>query len=45
MKKEYLRISQNSQEKTCAGVSILIKLQARGLQLYQKRDFGTDVFL
>ena len=42
-KKVFLEISQNSKENTCARVSFLIKLQA--LQLYQKRDSGTGVFL
>ena len=37
----FLKISQNSQENTCAGVSFLIKLQARS----EKRDSGTGVFL
>ena len=32
--KVFLTISQNLQENTCARVSILIKLQAWGLQLY-----------
>ena len=44
-KKVFLEISQNSQEITCAKVSFLIKLQASDLQLYQKRDSGTVVFL
>ena len=39
IKKVFLDISQNSQEKTRARASILIKLQ-----LYQKRDSGTGVF-
>ena len=36
VKKVFLEISQNSQENTCARVSLLIKLQAAGfsLQLY-----------
>ena len=34
VKKVFLEISENSQENTCARVSILIKLQASGLQLY-----------
>ena len=34
VKKVFLEISQNSQESTCARVSVLIKLQASGLQLY-----------
>ena len=33
-KKVSLKISQNSQENTCARASFLIKLQAWGLQLY-----------
>ena len=33
----FLKISQNSQENTCARVNILMKLQAWGLQLYQKK--------
>ena len=32
----FLQISQNLQKSTCLGVSFLIKLQARGLQLYSK---------
>ena len=39
-KKVFLEISQNSQENTCARTSFLIKLQASGLQLYQKRDLA-----
>ena len=34
VKKVFLKISQNSEKNTCARVSFLIKLQARGLQLY-----------
>ena len=34
MKKVFLEIFQNSQENTCARVSILIKLQGSALQLY-----------
>ena len=44
-KKEFLEISQNSQEKVCVPSSFLIKLLASGLQLYWKRDSGTDIFL
>ena len=40
-----LEILQNSQENICARVSLLITLQASDLQLYEKRDSGTDVFL
>ena len=43
-KKVILEISQNSQEITCARVSFFKKLQAWGLQLYQKRDSGTGAF-
>ena len=41
----FLENSQNSQENTCARVSFLIKLQASGLQLYQKRNYGKDEHL
>ena len=41
----FLEISQNSQENTCARVSLLIKLQASSLQLYQIRDSNTGVSL
>ena len=44
-KKVFSEISQNSQENNCARTSFLIKLQASGLQLYQKRDPGTGVLL
>ena len=37
----FLKVSQNSQENTCARVSFLLKLQALGLQLCLKRDSGT----
>ena len=42
VKKVFLKISQNSQENTCVGVSFL---QVLGLQLYEKRDSNTGVFL
>ena len=42
-KKVLLKISQNSQENTCARGSFLIK--ASGLQLYLKRDSDIGVFL
>ena len=45
VKKVFLKISQISQENSCARVHFLIKLQARGLQCYWKRDSGTSVFL
>ena len=41
IKKVFREISQNSQENTCARVSLLIKLQGSDLQLYQKRNSGT----
>ena len=44
-KKLFLKNSQNPQENTCAGISILITLQVLGLQLYQKREFNKDVFV
>ena len=33
-KKEFLKISQNSQENICARASFLIRVQVSGLQLY-----------
>ena len=39
VKKVFFKISQNSQENTCARVSFLINLQASAA------DSGTDVFL
>ena len=45
VKKTFFEILQNSQENTCARASFLIKLQVWDLQLYWKRDSGTDVFL
>ena len=44
-KKDILKISQTSQQSTCARVSFLINLQAWTLQLYSKRDSGTGIFL
>ena len=32
-------------ETTCAGVSVLIKLQISRFELYSERDSGTNVFL
>ena len=40
VKKVFLKISQNSQENTCARVSFLIKLQAWGLQLFEKETLA-----
>ena len=40
-----LKISENLQESTCTEVSFLVKCQAGGLQLYQKRDSGTGIVL
>ena len=39
-----MEISQNSKENICARDSFLIKLQASGLQLYQKGVSGTGGF-
>ena len=36
----FLKISQNSQENTCATVSFLIKLQVWGQQVYQKETLA-----
>ena len=41
----FFKITQNAQENTCARVSLLIKLWSWDLQLYWKRDSGTDIFL
>ena len=40
IKKVFLKISQNSQEDTCARISFLIKLQAWELQLYKKETLA-----
>ena len=45
LKKMLLKISQNSQENTCVGVSISINSHASGLQLYQKRGSDIGAFL
>ena len=45
IKKVFLKISQNSLENNCVGVSVLKNLHASGLQLYQKGDSDTGVFL
>ena len=44
-KKVFLKVLQISQKNTCTSASFLITLQASGLQLYEKRDSGTCVFL
>ena len=44
-KKVFLEVLQNSQENTSVRVSFSIKLQTWALQLYEKGDFGTGVFL
>ena len=44
-KKMFWKNSQNSEGKTCATVSFLIKFQASGLQLNWKRDSDTGVLL
>ena len=45
LKKVFLKILQNSQEKTCVVVAFSLKLQAWGLQIYWKRDSDTVFFL
>ena len=40
----FLKISQNSQEKTCAGVSFSINLLTLSLQLYLTTDSSTGFF-
>ena len=44
LEKVFLEISQNSQENTCASVS-LIKLEALACNFIKKKDSGTGVFL
>ena len=44
VKKVFLEISQNSQESTCARVSLLIKLQTWGLELHWKKETLAQVF-
>ena len=45
IKKVILKISQNSQENTCVGVSISINLHVQACNFIKKGDSGTDVFL
>ena len=40
-----LKIFAKVKKNTCAGVSVLIKLQASRLELYSERDSGANVFL
>ena len=44
-KKLFLKASQNSLENTRVRVCFLIKLQASGLQLYQKTEYSTTQFV
>ena len=44
VKKVFLKISQNSQETTCARVSFLIKLLAPGLQFIKKETLAQAFF-
>ena len=44
IKKIFSKISQNSQESICVGVSFLRKLQAEDQQPYWKRNSGAGVF-
>ena len=43
VKKVFLEISQNSQENTCARVSLLIKLPTKAWNFIKKRDPNTGV--
>ena len=45
VKKTFLKISQNSQENTCARVSFLTKLQALACNFIKNRDPGHMSFL
>ena len=50
MKHVFLKVLQNLQDNTCAGISFLMKLRAssfikKGPQLYYKRYTDTVVFL
>ena len=40
IKKVFLKISQNSQENTCARVAFLIKLQSWGLHFVEKENLA-----
>ena len=44
-KQGFLGISQNSERKTCTGVSFFINVQVFNMQLYLKRNSGAGVFL
>ena len=43
--KRFLKNFAKATENTCAGVSVLIKLQTPRLELYSLRNSGTNVFL
>ena len=45
VKHVFLKVFQNSQDKTCVGVSFLRKLQASSLQLCSKVDSNTGVLI
>ena len=45
IKKVFLEILQNSQEKTCARVSFLLKLEPETCNFIKKRESRTGVFL
>ena len=45
IKNVFLKILQNSKEKTCARVSFLKEFEAWDLHFYQKRDSDTGIFL
>ena len=43
IKKVFLKISEDVQENTCVGIS-LIEFQGSSVQLYEKRDSNTGIF-
>ena len=45
LKKVFLKVSQNSQENSCAKASLSIKLQSSSVKLYLKRGSGTGAFV
>ena len=45
VKKVFLKISQNSQESTCARVSFLIKLQAQSATLLKKSHIVCEILI
>ena len=45
VKKVFLKNPQNPEENNCVESHLLIKLHALGLQLYEKRNSDTGIFL